>query len=51
MSLHNTNITMNGRMGWLDLEVILDGYIEMIEQGKVVAVNNTYKGEQERTSP
>ncbi|KAH5158348.1 hypothetical protein HBI24_069250 [Parastagonospora nodorum] len=51
MSLHNTNVTMNGRMGWLDLEVILDRYIEMIEQGKVVAVDDTYEGEQERISP
>jgi hypothetical protein len=41
---------MNGRQTWLPLETILDGFIDMIDQGKVVAVE-AYNGEQERTEP
>ncbi|CAD0096051.1 unnamed protein product [Aureobasidium mustum] len=51
MSIHDTDVTMNGRQTWLPLEIILDGLIDMIEQGKVVAVDEDYDGEQERTEP
>lgn len=51
MSIRDTEITMNGRQLWLPLEVILDGLVDMIEQGKILAVDATYSGEQERTEP
>jgi hypothetical protein len=51
MSIHDTDITMNGRQSWLPLDHILDGFVEMIDQGKIVAVGEDYDGEQERTTP
>jgi hypothetical protein len=51
MSIAHTGITKNGRQTWLPLETILDGFIDMIDQGKVVAVGEGYDGEQERTEP
>lgn len=51
MSIRDTEITMNGRQLWLPLEVFLDGLVDMIEQGKILAVDATYSGEQERTEP
>lgn len=51
MSVHDTEITMNGRQTWLPLEIILDGLVDLIEQGKIRAVDETYAGEQERTEP
>jgi hypothetical protein len=51
MSIRDSEITMNGRQLWLPLEMILDGFIDMIDQGKILAVNENYKGEQERTEP
>jgi hypothetical protein len=51
MGTRDTDIAMNGRQIWLSLEEILDGYIDMIDQGKIVAVDDSYSGEQERTEP
>jgi hypothetical protein len=51
MSIHVTSFTMNGRQLWLTLEELLDGFIDMIDQGKVLAVDGTYDAEQERTEP
>lgn len=51
MSIHDTSITMKGRQSWLPLECLLDGFLDMIDQGKVVAVDEDYDGEQERTAP
>ncbi|KAH8710042.1 hypothetical protein GQ44DRAFT_714715 [Phaeosphaeriaceae sp. PMI808] len=51
MSIHDTSITMSGRQIWLPLEMILDGFVDMIDQGKVVAVSGAYNGEQGRTEP
>lgn len=51
MSIHDCEITMNGRQIWLPLEMILDGFVDMIDQGKVLAVSGAYDGEQERTEP
>lgn len=51
MSVRDTEITMNGRRMWLPLEIILDGLVDMIDQGKILAVDETYSGEQERTEP
>ncbi|KAF2872889.1 hypothetical protein BDV95DRAFT_627726 [Massariosphaeria phaeospora] len=51
MSIHDTSITMNGRQIWLPLNMLLDGSIDMIDQGKVLAVGESYDGEQERTEP
>lgn len=51
MSIHDSDVTMNGRQSWLPLEFILDGLVDMVDQGKVVAVDDDYNGEQERTEP
>jgi hypothetical protein len=51
MSLDDAWITMNGRQIWLPLESILDCFIDMIDQGKVLAVSEAYDGEQEHTEP
>jgi hypothetical protein len=51
ISIAHTRIAMNRRQMWLPLETILDGFINMIDQGKVVAVGEEYDGEQERTKP
>jgi hypothetical protein len=51
MSIHDTSITMNGRQTWLPLETILDGFIDMIDHGKILAVGDAYNGGQERTAP
>ncbi|KAG9185087.1 hypothetical protein G6011_03034 [Alternaria panax] len=50
-TIHDTDITMNGRQLWLPLEMILDGFVDMIDQGKVLAVDDGYNGEQERIEP
>jgi hypothetical protein len=42
----------NGRQEWLPLQTILEGYIDMIAQGKIVAVKKTdYKGPPDRQDP
>lgn len=51
MSVRDTEITMNGRQMWLPLEIVLDGFVDMIDQGKILAVDESYSGEQERTDP
>jgi hypothetical protein len=51
MSIDDTSITMNGRQIWLPLETILDGFVDMIDQGKILAVSGAYGGKQERTEP
>jgi hypothetical protein len=49
MSMRDAEITMNGRQMWLPLEMILDGFVDMNDQAKVVVVEETYSGEQEHT--
>ncbi|KAK4063896.1 hypothetical protein Trihar35433_8604 [Trichoderma harzianum] len=51
MSIHDTGITMNGRQIWLPLELILEAFLDMIDQGKALAVDFSYGGEQERIGP
>jgi hypothetical protein len=51
MSMRDSEITMNGRQTWLPLEMILDSFVDMIDQGKILAVDESYSGEQERTEP
>ncbi|KAF2008422.1 hypothetical protein BU24DRAFT_403009 [Aaosphaeria arxii CBS 175.79] len=51
MSMRDTEITMNGRQMWLPLEMVLDGFVDMIDQGKIMAVDENNSGEQERTEP
>lgn len=36
--IHDTDITMNSRQMWLALKMILDGFVRMIDQSKVLAV-------------
>lgn len=31
--------------------MVLDGFVDMIDQGKILAVDHCYSGEQERTEP
>ncbi|EEA26446.1 hypothetical protein TMatcc_005283 [Talaromyces marneffei ATCC 18224] len=51
ISIHDTDITMNGRQTWLPLEIILECFLDMIDQGKALAVDSLYDGNQERTDP
>ncbi|PTB61630.1 hypothetical protein BBK36DRAFT_1131311 [Trichoderma citrinoviride] len=48
MSIHDTSVTMNGRQEWLPLELILEAFLDMMDQGKALAVGSSYDGEQER---
>lgn len=51
ISMHESSVTMNGRQRWLPLEVILEGFLDMIDQGKALAVDSSWDGEQERINP
>ncbi|KAL1846829.1 hypothetical protein Plec18170_008971 [Paecilomyces lecythidis] len=51
ISIHDTSVTMNGRQIWLPLELILEGFLDMIDQGKALAVDSSYNGKQERIEP
>ncbi|UKZ75809.1 hypothetical protein TrVFT333_003503 [Trichoderma virens FT-333] len=51
ISIHDTSVTMNGRQIWLPLELILEAFLNMIDQGKTLAVDSSYCGEQERIEP
>ncbi|RFU29628.1 hypothetical protein B7463_g6712, partial [Scytalidium lignicola] len=51
ISIHDTSATMNGRQIWLPLELILEGFLDMMDQGKALAVDSSYDGEQERIEP
>jgi hypothetical protein len=51
MSMRDTDFTMDDRQMWLPLEMVLDGLVGMIDQGKILAVDENYSGEQERTEP
>jgi hypothetical protein len=51
IAMRDSEVTMNGRQMWLPLEMVLDGLVDMIVQGKVLAVDESYSGEQERTEP
>lgn len=53
-SLDNTMAVENGRQQWLPLEVILEGYLQMIDQGKIQALGVDYEpidGDQEAAHP
>jgi hypothetical protein len=45
--MDDTDITLNGRQTWMKLEEILESFLEMMDQGKVVAVDGSYDGKQE----
>lgn len=51
ISIHDTSVTMNGRQIWLPLELILEAFLDMIDQGKALAVDSSYNGKQERIEP
>ncbi|EGR46640.1 uncharacterized protein TRIREDRAFT_109760 [Trichoderma reesei QM6a] len=51
ISIHDTSVTMNGRQVWLPLELVLEAFLDMMDQGKVLAVGSSYDGEQERIDP
>ncbi|KAF5847149.1 hypothetical protein GGP41_003400 [Bipolaris sorokiniana] len=44
---HDTDIAMNSRQTLFPLEMILGGFVDMIDQGKILAVEDSYDGEQE----
>ncbi|KAF1817963.1 uncharacterized protein K489DRAFT_385356 [Dissoconium aciculare CBS 342.82] len=48
LSMEDTAITMNGRQERFRLEQILEALLEMMDQGKVVAVDDSYSGQQEQ---
>lgn len=39
MSIHDTDITLNGRVQWQPLEVVLSARLDMIDVGKIKAVD------------
>ncbi|KAG9523074.1 hypothetical protein KCV07_g2804, partial [Aureobasidium melanogenum] len=41
MSIHDASITLNGRTPWLPLEVILSAWLDMVDVGKVRAVDDS----------
>jgi len=49
MTIHDTEITINGWQLWLPLENILDEFVDMIDQGEALAVNEDHSGDQKRT--
>jgi hypothetical protein len=51
ISMRDTEITMNGRQLWLPLEIVLNGFVDLIDQGKIVVVDESYSGKKERTEP
>lgn len=51
ISIHDTSVTMNGRQAWLPLELVLEGFLDMMDQGKALAVDSSYDGEQGRIEP
>jgi hypothetical protein len=44
MSIHDTDITLNGRTPWFPLEVALSAWLDMINVGKIQAVNDSVQG-------
>lgn len=48
---HDTDIAMNSRQTLFPLEMILGGFVDMIDQGKILAVEDSYDGEQECIEP
>ncbi|KAL7812408.1 hypothetical protein V8C44DRAFT_349429 [Trichoderma aethiopicum] len=51
VSIHDTSVTMNRRQVWLPLELALEAFLDMMDQGKALAVGSSYNGEQERIEP
>lgn len=41
MSIHDASITLNGRTPWFPLEVVLSAWLEMVDVGKIQAVEET----------
>ncbi|THW47914.1 hypothetical protein D6D21_03171 [Aureobasidium pullulans] len=41
MSIHDASITLNGRTPWFPLEVILSAWLDMVDIGKIQAVEET----------
>jgi hypothetical protein len=44
MSLHDTDITLNGRTPWFPLEVTLSAWLDMMNVGKIQAVDDSFQG-------
>jgi hypothetical protein len=44
MSIHDTDITLNGRTPWFPLEVTLSAWLDMIDVGRIQAVDDSVQG-------
>jgi hypothetical protein len=44
MSIHDTDVTLNGRTPWFPLEVTLSAWLDMIRVGKIQAVDDSVQG-------
>lgn len=44
MSIHDTDVTLNGRTPWFPLEVTLSAWLDMIDVGKIQAVDDSVRG-------
>ncbi|RMZ85694.1 hypothetical protein DV736_g6557, partial [Chaetothyriales sp. CBS 134916] len=51
VSLDDGMIAQNGRQQWLPLEEILEAYLQMMDEKKVIAVDDDYEGDQDRAEP
>jgi hypothetical protein len=50
-TIDDEGVTMNGRQQWLPLETILDAYIDMIDRGKIKAVDGTFDTQYQVMTP
>lgn len=44
MSIHDSDVTLNGRTPWFSLEVTLSAWLDMIIVGKIQAVDDSFQG-------
>jgi hypothetical protein len=44
MSIHDSDVTLNGRTPWFPLEVTLSAWLDMIIVGKIQAVDDSFQG-------
>ncbi|GAB7353348.1 hypothetical protein MBLNU459_g3833t1 [Dothideomycetes sp. NU459] len=44
MSIHDADITLNGRIPWYPLEVVLSSWLDMVDVGKIKAVGQEVEG-------
>ncbi|KAF1825884.1 uncharacterized protein K489DRAFT_386428 [Dissoconium aciculare CBS 342.82] len=51
LSIWDADVTMNGRQPRVKFETVLETFLEMMDCGKIVAVSDSYRSQQERQDP